>query len=175
MNSLTQSLLKQSAPGVPDLYQGSEIWDHSLVDPDNRRPVDYGLRRKLLDKLEGASVEQVMAGMEEGLPKLHLLRESLHLRREHREWFGPEAGYTPLPAKGDKAAHVVAFLRGEFVLSIGTIHPWTLGGKWGSTTMELPPGRWHNRLTGEWVEGGERPMTQLLGSFPVALLVNEET
>ena len=174
VNSLTQTLLKQTAPGVPDLYQGSEIWDHSLVDPDNRRPVDYGLRRELLAKLDAMSVGQVMDGMEEGLPKLHLLRESLHLRRERREWFGPEAAYTPLSAEGDKAGHVVAFLRGDHVLSLGTIHPWTLGGQWGSTTLELPAGRWCNRLTGEWYEGGEQRIGGLLSRFPVALLVHEE-
>ena len=174
VNSLTQTLLKQTGPGVPDLYQGSELWDHSLVDPDNRRPVDYKLRRKLLQKLEGMSVEQVMGGMEEGLPKLHLLRESLHLRREHREWFGPEAEYTPVAAKGAKAQHVVAFLRGRRVLSIGVVHPYTLAGQWGPTTLELPAGRWHNRLTGEQLEGGERTLAELLGGFPVALLVNEE-
>ncbi len=174
VNSLTQSLLKQTAPGVPDLYQGSELWDHSLVDPDNRRPVDYELRRKLLKKLQGVSAEQVLDGMEEGLPKLHLLRESLHLRREHREWFGPEAAYMPMMAEGEKAGHVVAFLRGENVLSIGTIYPRTLGGAWGSTTMELPAGRWRNLLTGDWVEGGKQLMGDLLKRFPVALLVNEE-
>ena len=174
VNSLTQSLLKQTAPGVPDLYQGSEIWDHSLVDPDNRRPVDYALRRKLLKKLEGMSAEQVMDGMEEGLPKLHLLRESLHLRREHREWFGPEAEYTPLAAKGEKAGHAVAFLRGSHVLTIATIYPLALNAVWGATTLEVPAGRWHNRLTGELVEGGKRLLAELLGRFPVALLVDEE-
>ena len=175
VNSLTQTLLKQTAPGVPDLYQGSELWDHSLVDPDNRRPVDYKQRQQLLRELHGMTPETIVARMEEGLPKLHLLHESLKLRREHREWFGPEAGYTPVLAAGAKGGHVVAFLRGEKVLSIGAIQPFALDGDWGSTTLKVPGGRWRNCLTGESIEGGERLLADLLKKFPVALLVNEES
>ena len=173
-NSLTQTLLKQTAPGVPDLYQGSELWDHSLVDPDNRRPVDYEARRKLLRELPGLKPQAIAARMEDGLPKLHLLHESLKLRRAHREWFGPEAAYTALSASGEKAAHVVAFLRGEAVLSVGTIYSLTLNGAWGETSLAIPPGRWRDCLTGELIEAGDCRLADLLKVFPVALLVREE-
>ena len=173
VNSLTQTLLKQTASGVPDLYQGSELWDHSLVDPDNRRPVDYEVRRGLLRELKGMRPEAIMARMEEGLPKLHLLNKSLTLRREHREWFGAEAGYTALEAEGEKAGHAVVFQRGDHVLSIATIQPFTLAGAWGSTTLTLPPGGWRNVLTGDEIEGGEQMLAALLSRFPVALLVRE--
>ncbi len=174
INSLTQTLLKQTASGVPDLYQGSELWDHSLVDPDNRRPVDYDARLQLLRELHGMDIATMMGRMEDGLPKLHLLHQSLTLRREHREWFGPEADYTPIAAEGEKAGHAVAFLRGKNVLSLATIHPLTLGGRWASTTLPLAAGKWRNCLTGASVEGGVCLLADLLKDFPVALLVLEE-
>ena len=141
------------------------------MDPDNRRPVDYVQRRKLLAELQGMQPEQIMSRMEDGLPKLHLLHESLKLRRAHREWFGPEATYVSAAATGPKAGHVVAFQRGQSVMSIGTLYPLTLGGDWGTTTLALPSGSWRNCLTGETVEGGERKLADLLEKFPVALLV----
>ncbi|HXO27341.1 MAG TPA: malto-oligosyltrehalose synthase, partial [Thermoanaerobaculia bacterium] len=119
VNSLAQTLLALAAPGVPDLYQGCELWSSSLVDPDNRRPVDYTLRRRLLARLPGASPEEVMAGMEEGLPKLWLVRQALHLRRRRPHCFGPGAGYLPLPVAGARAAHAVAFCRaGEVAVAV---------------------------------------------------------
>ena len=90
MNALAQTLLKLTAPGVPDLYQGTEVWNVSLVDPDNRRPVDYDLRRRLLHEVEGATPEQVWARVDEGLPKLWLIRQALALRRRQPERFGPQ-------------------------------------------------------------------------------------
>src|SRR6185295_11194257 len=90
INSLAQTLLKLTAPGVPDFYQGTEIWDLSLVDPDNRRPVDYELRRGLLADLKGGMTpEEILARMEEGLPKLWVIRQGLQLRRRNPEPFGP--------------------------------------------------------------------------------------
>ena len=82
INSLAQTLMKYTSPGVPDLYQGGELWDLSLVDPDNRRPVDYELRRKLLNELGSMTAEQVMKRMDEGLPKLWVIHHALWLRRE---------------------------------------------------------------------------------------------
>ncbi|HEY4589615.1 MAG TPA: malto-oligosyltrehalose synthase, partial [Thermoanaerobaculia bacterium] len=91
INSLAQTLLKIAAPGVPDFYQGSEVWDLSLVDPDNRRPVDYELRQRLLDDLKrGMTPEEILARMDEGLPKLWLIHQGLHLRRRSPEAFGPD-------------------------------------------------------------------------------------
>ncbi|HEX9944490.1 MAG TPA: malto-oligosyltrehalose synthase [Thermoanaerobaculia bacterium] len=171
INSLAQTLLKMTAPGVPDFYQGTEVWDLSLVDPDNRRPVDYGLRRRLLEELErGICPQEILARMEEGLPKLWLIRQGLLLRRRRPDAFDPGAAYEPLQARGARADHAVAFLRGGEVAVVVPRLVIRLGGDWGDTVVELPAGRWRNELTGEEVEGGPRPAAELLARFPVALL-----
>lgn len=172
VNSLAQTLLKHTAPGVPDLYQGSELWDHSLVDPDNRRPVDYTLRKKLLRELPSLSIAQVMDRMDEGLPKLALIRAALHLRRHNPLWFGANAEYVPLTAEGAKANHVLAFRRGASVVTVVPRLTMSLNG-WQGTTVNLPEGNWINRLTGETVRGGAVSVANLLEHFPVALLVLE--
>ena len=136
INSLTQTLLKHTAPGIPDLYQGAELWDLSLVDPDNRRPVDYDLRRHLLAELPTLTPTQILARMDEGLPKLHLTHQCLLLRRERPAWFGPEAAYKPVAISGPSAHHAIAYLRGADVLTIAPRHTLTLN--WGNTTIEIP-------------------------------------
>jgi len=190
VNSLAQTLLKLTAPGVPDLYQGCELWDLSLVDPDNRRPVDFQRRRDLLRRLEEGdgpdfSMGAVMEGMDEGLPKLHLIRRTLALRKERRDSFGAMGGYRPLEVGGRHNRRVVAFLRGNDVavvvprlahglrLLAGAQGPPADGERWGDTSVVLPDGRWRNRLTGEEWNGGDVRMGDLLDSFPVAVLARE--
>ncbi|WP_317889929.1 malto-oligosyltrehalose synthase [Terriglobus tenax] len=173
MNSLTQTLVKYTAPGIPDLYQGGELWDFSLVDPDNRRPVDYDLRRRLLGEAAELSPEQMMERMPEGLPKLWLIHKALLLRREHPEWFGPHAAYTPLEVQGQKAAHIVAYLRNHSVITLAPRWRMKLGDSWAGTTVEIPEGRWRNVLTGEMEHGGRQKVASFLQRFPVALLVRE--
>lgn len=174
VNSLAQTLMKHTAPGVPDLYQGTELWDLSLVDPDNRRPVDYRMRCRLLMEMQHLTAAQVMERLEEGLPKLWTIRHALHLRRERPEWFGADAGYRPLKATGTKKAHVIAYLRGDNVITVVPRLVVTLAGVWGNTAVALPKGRWKNRMTGDVVEGGAVGVKGLLEEFPVALLVREE-
>ena len=179
VNSLAQTLLKYVVPGVPDLYQGSELWDLSLVDPDNRRPVDYELRRRLLDELKqlnGSDIAaQIMRRADEALPKLWTIHQALLLRREHPEWFGCNTAYAPLFAEGPKAEHVLACMRGDSLIAV-TPRLWlTLGGSWRRTRLNLPPGRWRNRLTRECVPGGAIEVEVLLRQFPVALLTRETT
>ena len=174
VNSLAQTLMKHTAPGVPDLYQGTELWDLSLVDPDNRRPVDYKLRCRLLQEIQTLSAAEVMERIDEGLPKLWTINRALCLRREHPEWFGAESGYRALRAIGSKKAHVIAYLRGDNVITVVQRLVITLAGKWANTAVALPKGRWTNRLTGETIEGGKATMEDLLREFPVALLVREE-
>ena len=106
VNSLAQTLIKLTAPGVPDIYQGTELWDMSLVDPDNRRPVDYEMRRRLLAELSQAAPRGDPERMDEGLPKLWVTRQALHLRRRHPQVFGPEGPYEPLQIEGGRAWHV---------------------------------------------------------------------
>jgi (1->4)-alpha-D-glucan 1-alpha-D-glucosylmutase len=177
VNSLAQTLMKHTAPGVPDLYQGAELWDLSLVDPDNRRPVDYKLRANLLSEvMRMAATEvagEVMRRADEGLPKLWTIHQALCLRLERPASFGAEAAYTPMVALGQRAEHVIAYLRGSDVVTIVPRLAHGLEGGWKDTSVELPEGRWVNRLTGATVEGGRVAIADALLDFPVALLVKE--
>ncbi len=119
-NALAQTLIKLTAPGVPDIYQGCELWDYSLVDPDNRRPVDYDLRRSLLadlkQRIEQSDsnlvplVRELLDTSQDGRVKLYLIYRTLHYRRQHEQLF-TDGDYQPLEANGDKQEHVVAFRR----------------------------------------------------------------
>jgi (1->4)-alpha-D-glucan 1-alpha-D-glucosylmutase len=173
INSLAQTLLKLTAPGIPDFYQGSELWNLSLVDPDNRRPVDYALRRRLLAELEGMTPEEIWRRIDDGLPKLWVIRQTLKLRRERR-LFAPEDDYRPLDCRGTKSRHVVAFARGDRAVTVVPRLVLKLGGSWGDSTVELPPGRWHHTFTDEIFNGGELRVANLLKRFPVAMLSRED-
>ena len=172
INSLALTLLKLTSPGVPDFYQGSELWDLSLVDPDNRRPVDYALRRRLLCQMQHLNVQQVWQRIDEGLPKLWTIYHGLRVRREHPECFGQTGRYTPLLVKGSRSEHAVAYLRGKNVLVLVPRLVWKLSGNWGDTTLEIPPGAWRNELTGGLVQGGSVRIADLLELFPAALLTS---
>ncbi len=174
INSLTQTMLKCIAPGVPDAYQGSELWDLRLVDPDNRGPVDYEVRRSMLGELKaGLPVDEIMKRMNAGMPKLWLIHQALHLRREQPQWFDERSSYTPLPTDGAKSKHVIAFLRADSVAAIAPRWNVILGGGFGSTVVELPAGRWKNLLSDEVLSGGTVRVKSLLQRFPVALLVKD--
>ena len=171
INSLAQTLIKLTAPGVPDLYQGTELWDLSLVDPDNRRPVDHEKRYRLLRDLDGdpeSILVRLLDQTDEGLPKLWLIRQALHLRRRRPELF--TGGYLPLTPRGERAAHAFAFVRGGGSVTVVPRLVMKLAGDWKDTSLELPAGRWRNELTGEEVAGGEVRLAGLLRRFPVALL-----
>jgi (1->4)-alpha-D-glucan 1-alpha-D-glucosylmutase len=169
INSLALTLLKLTAPGVPDIYQGMELWDLSLVDPDNRHGVDYVLRRTLLDRLDSANPEEVLGDWESGMPKLWIIRQALRLRRKMPDIFDAGA-YQPLPVKGTKARHAVAFLRGNGAATICPRLFFSLAGDWGNTRIVLPEGDWLNELTGDSHQGGEVMLKDLLKRFPVAFL-----
>jgi (1->4)-alpha-D-glucan 1-alpha-D-glucosylmutase len=198
-NSLFQLLLKLTVPGVPDIYQGNELWDFSLVDPDNRRPVDYPLRRNLLHDLKALDglgpdklaprLADMEARMEDGRIKLHVTREALRLRRQFPDLFG-QGDYQPLSVVGAKAEHLCAFLRrhGSRVLLVA-VPRWTrrlAGGSeaspgraelWEDTAILLPP-----RVSGVYFNGYTRerlnlngtapvPAGRLFGKFPLGLMV----
>ena len=177
INSLAQTLLKYTAPGVPDLYQGSELWDLSLVDPDNRRPVAYDLRLNVLKELRALPIAEAAATavrrMEEGLPKLWAIHRVLTLRKGHPDWFGAEAAYTPLKVEGKATQHVIAYLRGKTVVTVVPRLTFTLDGSWQKTMVQLPEGRWRNRFTDALLQGGEIPVEALLRDFPIGLLTRE--
>jgi (1->4)-alpha-D-glucan 1-alpha-D-glucosylmutase len=174
INSLAQTLIKCMAPGVPDTYQGGELWDLRLVDPDNRGGVDYEIRRSLLAELNsGISVDEMMKRMDSGMPKLWVIHKALHLRREKPEWFDESAEFVPLAADGPRKAHLIAFRRGRSVAVLVPRWNVKLGGGFGSTTVELPAGRWINVLTEEVVTGGRLRVQDLFRRFPVALCVKD--
>jgi (1->4)-alpha-D-glucan 1-alpha-D-glucosylmutase len=176
INSLAQTLLKLASPGAPDIYQGCELWAHSLVDPDNRRPVDFELRQSLLAEAETAAPADVWpAKADSGLPKLLLTQRILHLRSRRPECFAVGSGYRPLPASGDKAAHTVALARcsaaGEDgVVAVAPRLILGLAGDWVDTTLQLPDGRFEDVLDGQRTFTGEVSLAELLGPFPVGVL-----
>jgi (1->4)-alpha-D-glucan 1-alpha-D-glucosylmutase len=198
-NSLSQTLLKITSPGVPDFYQGNEIWDLSLVDPDNRRPVDYDLRFRLLAELpdpesaESDQIKQLLSTKKDGRIKLYLTATALRFRNNNRTLFD-RGGYQPLSAIGSKEAHVCAFARSLEGRSIITVAPRLFyrltegqledpvgAGYWKDNFVVVPGegkgSRYRNVFTGEMVEpiSGEDtlarlPLEEVLAYFPVALL-----
>ena len=174
ITSLAQTLLKLTSPGVPDFYQGSELWNLALVDPDNRRPVDYHLRQRLLIELRGATLREILERADEGLPKLWTIYKALALRAHHPEWFGRGSTYEPIAARGDASDHAVAFMRSARVITIVPRLVLKLGGRWKDTVVKLPNGVWHNELTGDRINGGETLLAVLMEKFPVCLLSREE-
>jgi (1->4)-alpha-D-glucan 1-alpha-D-glucosylmutase len=170
INSLTQTLLKLTCPGVPDLYQGTELWDLSLVDPDNRRPVDYDARAALLRFVAEAPIDQIMARADEGAPKLFLIQRLLSLRRERPELFALDATYRPLQVEGRKAEHVIAFARGEDLAVVAPRRVLALGDGWGATIVEFGPGEWQSVLAGD-IYQSRSAMGPALISFPVNVLI----
>lgn len=172
INGLAQTLIKLTAPGVPDIYQGCELWNMSLVDPDNRKEVDFIRRIELLKQLRELTLDQIMARMEEGLPKLWVIAQTLNFRKQRPELF-VEGSYQPMYAQGDKADHVIAYMRGDAVITIVPRFFLRLNHNWGDTAFELPKGTWYNLLKHEDEElSGQVPMQEMFKSFPVALLIN---
>jgi (1->4)-alpha-D-glucan 1-alpha-D-glucosylmutase len=178
VNSLAQKLITLTGPGVPDLYQGSELWDLSLVDPDNRRPVDFDLRRRLLAEVADAAADPAEVWAQEdgtGKAKLLVVTRALGLRQVHAEWFGAgdDGRYEPLFAEGEAAGHVVAFARAGRAITI--VPRLVLGleqrGGWGDTAITLPPGTWRNEFDPALTTTeGVVVLADLLAGFPVALL-----
>jgi (1->4)-alpha-D-glucan 1-alpha-D-glucosylmutase len=176
VSALAQTLLKLTAPGVPDIYQGTEIWDLSLVDPDNRRPVDYQLRRRLLERARNACADEVLADASEGLAKIWLINRVLALRAQRPELFAKAGTYRAIASDGSRAEHVVAFVRSDEAVVVTPRLVARLGWPepaWEDTAIELPAGRWRDQLTDRVVDGGRVFIDNLLSGFPMALLVAE--
>jgi (1->4)-alpha-D-glucan 1-alpha-D-glucosylmutase len=176
ISALAQTLLKLTSPGAPDIYQGTEIWDLSLVDPDNRRAVDYDLRRKILERARTASAGEALASLDDGTAKIWLISRVLGLRARRPELFAPDAGYRAVTAQGDRRAHVVAFERGGGTVVVAPRLVSHLGwpADWRDTTIELPAGTWHDELSDTDVGGGHVRLVDLLAAFPMTLLVRAD-
>ena len=194
LNSLAQVLLKITSPGIPDFYQGTELWDLSLVDPDNRRPVNFERRIQLLADLvkreEQAQslVSELLNSWQDGRIKLYVTYKALNMRQYHRAVF-LEGEYIPLEVRGQKQEHVCAFARrrgktwvivavprlltgliGRFTLPLGR-------GVWGDDSLLFPEGtpkRWHHLFTGETITVSSAKKSaslwQVFETFPVAWL-----
>ncbi|GAB3447738.1 malto-oligosyltrehalose synthase [Phycicoccus ginsengisoli] len=179
-NVLGQKLVQLAMPGVPDVYQGSELVDLSLVDPDNRRPIDYARRADLLSRLDrGERPDDLDA------EKLLVTSTALRLRRERPGWFtGPDSTYAAVPAS---SPHAVAFARGDHdgagAVAVATRLAGRLAasGGWGEATLSLPAGEWQDAVTGRVVVAageaagadgaGRVRLSRVLADLPVALLV----
>jgi (1->4)-alpha-D-glucan 1-alpha-D-glucosylmutase len=195
LNSISMTLLKLTSPGVPDIYQGNETRDYSLVDPDNRRPVDYTARERMLEALArlpkhsspGAAVQAIAQSALDGRAKMWVLWRALELRRERPDVFRL-GHYVPLHAHGSQANHVVAFMRrhasgtavtiaGRLWMKLGCeAEALPLGKRvWGDTAIDAGPltGELSNVLTGEklTVEDGKIGLAAAFSRFPGALLV----
>ncbi|MGD9527992.1 MAG: malto-oligosyltrehalose synthase [Pseudonocardia sp.] len=173
VNSLGQKLLQLAGPGVPDVYQGTELFEFSLVDPDNRRPVDWALRRRLLARLDDGWQPDVDAAIDpEGAAKLLVTATVLRTRRHRPEIF---AGYRSVPAQGPAAAHAVAFRRSPSLVAVATRLPVGLAerGGWGDTVLPLPGAAsdWYDVVTDRPVLGWTPRLADVLDRYPVALLV----
>jgi len=194
VTSLAQTALLLTCPGVPDLYQGTELWDLSLVDPDSRRPVDYLARRAVLTEVAGLSGEAALGHPADGAPKLWLIRALLAHRRASPGAYAPGSGYQPLAVSGPQAGRAVAFSRGGngggsnggggLVVVVPRLVV-GLNEGWGETAVTLPDGTWTDVLgagagggsgTGSGGNGGlsgSVRLDDLLRRFPVAVLGSE--
>jgi (1->4)-alpha-D-glucan 1-alpha-D-glucosylmutase len=185
INSLSQVALKLTAPGTPDIYQGNEIWDFSLVDPDNRRSVDYKRRHELLDSLGRATPEELLQNWPDGRIKLFVTQRLLRFRRDHASLF-QQGNYLPLSVGGAFADCCVAFIReheGEWIvvfvprLSSRIGFP-PLGARWQDTTVGLPASLARERVkeifTGRDLDahGPDIQVSDAMATLPFAVLSN---
>jgi (1->4)-alpha-D-glucan 1-alpha-D-glucosylmutase len=189
-NSLGAKLVQLTMVGVPDVYQGCEFPAFSLVDPDNRRPVDFPRIRSVLSQLDASDDTRLRADLAGDYPgalelaKLLVTSRALRLRHARPEWFAGE--YLPVPATGAAAAHAVAFQRGGQAVTVVTRLPVRLRaqGGWGDTALRVPAAGsvmtmaqspasagWLDVLTGAVYPGDRVPLAELTRVLPVALLV----
>jgi (1->4)-alpha-D-glucan 1-alpha-D-glucosylmutase len=180
ISSLSQLVLKLTVPGVPDIYQGGELWDLSLVDPDNRRPVDWNARRRMLSVIGEGCAANVAAQWQDGRTKLFVTSRLLAFRRFRPELFA-EGDYQPLDTTGSGSDHLCAFIRtrGEERLAVAVprlVYRLYRDGvaDWGATTLVLPSGTWRDVFTGERFDGSEVRVSRLLADLPVAVLSSED-
>ncbi|MGL5061673.1 MAG: malto-oligosyltrehalose synthase, partial [Microcoleus sp.] len=196
-NSLSQTLLKIASPGVPDIYQGTEFWDLSHVDPDNRRPVDFDRRIEILQEIKEKSeanilqlIEELIATREDARIKLFLTARLLAARKQYREVFA-RGNYQPLTVTGTFKDSIIAFARNwgnmtiiaiapRFVTSVVAPEAMAIGKEiWEDTTLELPPEMpviWHDAVTNQRLESdGTLEIGEVLKYFPAAMAIGQNS
>jgi (1->4)-alpha-D-glucan 1-alpha-D-glucosylmutase len=168
--SLGKTLVRLTVPGVPDVYQGSELWDLRLVDPDNRSDVDFELRRASLARVGGLDAESVMQELDRGTPKLWLIAKVLGLRAARPALF--EGAYVPLGVQGQGADAVLGFGRGDSLVTVVPRWPVQASRLGDDVVVQLPAGTWQSLLTDERFEasGAGLAVRRLWARFPVSLL-----
>jgi (1->4)-alpha-D-glucan 1-alpha-D-glucosylmutase len=188
LNGLSETVLHLTVPGVPDIFQGAELWNHSLVDPDNRTPVDFARRRELLESAQRAEIGELLTEWEDGRIKLRVLAVLLRLRRRYPAMLR-EGSYSALAASGAHADHLVAFIRGagdhamlvivgrRFASLVADKEYGYDGNVWGDTMLMLPrniTGSWRDALTGTTcsVTDGRLCARKVLADLPVAVLMH---
>lgn len=188
LNALAQQVLKLTSPGVPDVYQGTEMWDDSLVDPDNRRLPDFERRIEVLSSVSGADLPELVENRRDGRLKLFLTATLLRLSREHKRVF-EHGKYIPVKVNGNAAEHVVSYIRSAHDRHVLVVTPrlaYRLAASkgtevldraiWLGTSLELPENvrdvRWTDALTGEPFEGTPDEIERLFGRIPLAVLVS---
>src|SRR5436309_2211990 len=181
INSLAQTAIKLTAPGVPDIYQGTEIWDDSLVDPDNRRPIDYARRREMLTQIENVPANELMQCWPDGRIKMRLTQRLLHLRRENPELFR-EGNYEPINFGGAFADCAIGFVRRHRDRAIIVIVPRLssrvgfppIGDRWQGTHVVMPGGLSDLRDVFSdrelWVENSRLRLAEAMSQLPFAVL-----
>ncbi len=197
INSLSQTLIKITSPGIPDFYQGTELWDLNLVDPDNRRQVDFQKRQRYLDEIKNlkpSGVQGLLSSFEDGKIKIFEITKALEARNKNIDLF-QQGDYIPLRVKGSLSRHIIAFCRKKetayavvvaprFLVSLTGMQRLPLGDVWKDTLVCLPKGasvRWREIFTEEAVFskkiGSDKGfcLSELLQCFPVALLLSEES
>jgi (1->4)-alpha-D-glucan 1-alpha-D-glucosylmutase len=184
-NSLAQALLKLTSPGVPDIYQGNEVWDYSLVDPDNRRPVDYKVRAEMLSCLSSKTPEELLQNWPDGRIKMFLTQRALHFRNEHVDLFR-SGKYLPLRATGSFADYCISFARQldrDWAIVIvprlsSRIGFPPTGDRWKDTAIELPEnltlGRGREIFAGREIQLKDRQLriADAMSVLPFAIITN---
>lgn len=182
INSLAQTVVKCTAPGVPDFYQGTEIWDFSLVDPDNRRPVDYLARQRILESVSGADLRELLGEWRTGRIKLFLIQRLLAFRAQNHLLF-LKGDYVELAVSGKHSNHLIAFerkLESQRLLVVvprltHSLGPWPIGEAWSETflggTGDYKGHEWHDILSRKTIPGSDRlAVSTIFSDLPCAVL-----
>ncbi|EKD83061.1 MAG: hypothetical protein ACD_39C00909G0002 [uncultured bacterium] len=173
VNSLLQLTIKLTAPGFPDIYQGTEIWNNSLTDPDNRRPVDFSHNFAMFKQLENKNCREIMHELPRGLPKLFIIKTLLSLRSKVPAFNEPDS-YKAIDVLGPHNDDLLAYMRGNSVIVLVPRLLLSRKDRWDGTRIIFPEGQWQNVFTGQQISAGSNKIKDLLRDFPVAVIADQQ-